>query len=60
MGLALDEPRESDQSFTIDGLNIIIDPFAAKLVKDAGGLSIRNSLFGPMAELQGVTGCGGA
>ena len=60
MGLALDEPRESDQSYTVDGLSIIIDPFAAKLVKDAGGLTIRSSLFGPQAELQGVTGCGGA
>ncbi|MCA1960070.1 MAG: hypothetical protein LDL33_04670 [Desulfomonile sp.] len=60
MGLALDEPRDNDQSHTVDGLKIIIDPFAAKLVKDAGGLTIRNSIFGPQAELQGVTGCSGA
>lgn len=58
MGLALDEPRDSDQSYTVDGISIIIDPFAAKLVQDAGGLAIRSSLFGPQAELQGVTRCG--
>jgi len=58
MGLALDEPREGDESHELDGLNVIIDPFAAKMVRDSGGVAIRNSLFGPMAELQSALGGG--
>ena len=54
MGLALDEPKEGDEQFEVDGLNVIIDPFAAKMVRDSGGLRIRNSIFGPMAELEGA------
>jgi hypothetical protein len=60
MGLALDEPKEGDERFDVDGLNVIMDPFAAKVIKDSGGLRIRNSIFGPMAELEGAAagGCG--
>jgi len=60
MGLALDEPKEGDERLDVDGLNVIIDPFAAKIIRDSGGLRIRNSMFGPMAELEGAVagGCG--
>lgn len=58
MGLALDEPRDGDESHELDGLNVIIDPFAAKMVRDGGGVAIRNSLFGPMAELYSALGGG--
>ena len=59
MGLALDEPKEGDEQFEVDGLNVIIDPFAAKMVRDSGGLRIRNSIFGPMVELEAAVqeGC---
>ena len=53
MGLALDEPKEGDERLDVDGLNVIIDPFAAKIIRDSGGLRIRSSMFGPMAELEG-------
>jgi hypothetical protein len=58
MGLALDEPKEGDEQFDVDGLNVIIDPFAAKMIKDSGGLRIRSSIFGPMAELTGAAAGG--
>ncbi|MEW6533646.1 MAG: hypothetical protein AB1473_22650 [Thermodesulfobacteriota bacterium] len=58
MGLALDEPKEGDEHYKVDGLEVVIDPFASKLVKDAGGLNITNSIFGPMAELRGVQAAG--
>lgn len=60
MGLALDEPRDGDESFQVNEVPVIMDPFAAKVVKESGGLTIRDTLFGPMAELQGATagGCG--
>ncbi len=57
MGLALDEPRDGDETYNLEGLNLVIDPFAAKVVKDSGGLAIRTSVFGPMAELQGSAPC---
>lgn len=58
MGLALDEPREGDETHQVDGLSLIMDPFAAKLVKESGGINIRSSMFGPTAELAGAVGCG--
>lgn len=58
MGLALDEPREGDETHQVDGLRVIMDPFAAKLVKESGGLHIHSSIFGPTAELAGAAGCG--
>jgi hypothetical protein len=58
MGLALDEPKEGDERYELDSLAVIMDPFAAKIVKDSGGLSIKNGIFGPMAELSGATSCG--
>ncbi len=59
MGLALDEPKEGDETHQVDGVNVIVDPFAAKIIRESGGLTIRNTLFGPMAELQGAAaGCG--
>jgi hypothetical protein len=56
MGLVLDEPRDGDESYQIDGVPMVLDPFAMKVVKDSGGLNIKNSMFGPMAELNGATG----
>jgi hypothetical protein len=58
MGLALDEPREGDETHQIDGLQIIADPFAMKLINESGGLTIKSSLFGPMAELNASGGGG--
>ena len=60
MGLALDEPREGDETFQVDEVPVIMDPFAVKIVKESGGLTIRDTLFGPMAELAGAVagGCG--
>lgn len=60
MGLALDEPREDDEHYKVDGISLIVDPFAMKVIKQSGGLAIRSSIFGPMAELQGASaaGCG--
>jgi Fe-S cluster assembly iron-binding protein IscA len=61
MGLALDEPRDGDETYDFDGLNVIVDPFAMKLIRDSGGLQVRSGMFGPMAELQskaaGSCGC---
>ena len=53
MGLALDEPREGDTTDEVDGLPIIMDPFAAKIVKESDGLSINYTFYGPVAELLG-------
>jgi hypothetical protein len=36
----------------------VIDPYAAKIIKDAGGIVIRNNFFGPAAELRGAADCG--
>ncbi len=58
MGLALDEPKEADERYQVDGLTLVLDPFAFKLVRDAGGLSITHSVFGPVAELQGAASLG--
>jgi len=58
MGLALDEPREDDERLELGELSVVIDPFAAKIVKDAGGLNIRHTIFGPRAELHGAGSCG--
>ena len=58
MGLALDEPKEGDETHQIDGLQIIADPFAMKLIKESGGLTIKSSLFGPTAELNTPSGGG--
>jgi hypothetical protein len=57
MGLALDEPKEGDENYQINGLQVTVDPFALKLIKESGGVTIRSSIFGPMAELNGAT-CG--
>jgi len=57
MGLALDEPREGDQTYQVNGMSVIVDPFAMNIIKDAGGLTIKSNVFGPMAELQNVS-CG--
>ena len=60
LGLALEEPKEGDEKYEVNGLTFILDPFALKLVKDAGGVTITNSYFGPVAELQAAAnaGCG--
>ena len=58
MGLALDEPRDGDETFQLEGLSLVVDPFAHKVIKDSGGLTIKNSLFGPIAELDGVSAQG--
>jgi hypothetical protein len=58
MGLALDEPKEGDETRQIDGLQVIADPFAMKLINESGGLAIKSSLFGPTAELNSPSGGG--
>ncbi|MEW6138204.1 MAG: hypothetical protein AB1733_08230 [Thermodesulfobacteriota bacterium] len=60
MGLALDEPRDGDERYEIDDISLAIDPFAMKVIKQYGGVSIRSTVFGPAAELQGMQagGCG--
>jgi hypothetical protein len=58
MGLALDEPKENDETHQVDGVRLIVDPFAAKIIRDAGGIAIRNSFAGPAAELHGAVACG--
>lgn len=60
MGLALDEPKAGDETFNVDEIPIIMDPFAAKVVNESGGLTIRDTPFGPIAELVGAVagGCG--
>jgi hypothetical protein len=58
MGLALDEPREGDNQYEVDGLNVVVDAYAMKVITDSGGLTIKNTLFGPTAELAGAVGCG--
>jgi hypothetical protein len=60
MGLALDEPKEADEHYTINEVPVIVDPFAMKIIKESGGLNIRSSIFGPTAELVGTecsSGC---
>jgi len=52
MGLALDEPKEGDESHQVDGLQVVVDPFAMRIIRESGGIKIKNTLFGPMAELQ--------
>ena len=54
MGLALDEPRDGDERHEIDEILLLIDPFAMKVIKQFGGVSIRSTVFGPTAELQGA------
>ncbi len=51
MGLALDEPRDGDETYQIDGISVIVDPFAYKVINESGGVAIKTSLFGPTAEL---------
>ncbi len=58
MGLALDEPREGDETHEMGDLAIIVDSFAMKLIREAGGLSIKSGVFGPMAELKGAADAG--
>lgn len=60
MGLALDEPRDGDETYQVDGLSVVVDPFAQRVIKDSGGLTIKHSIFGPIAELAGAAaqGCG--
>jgi hypothetical protein len=58
MGLALDEPRDGDETYQVDGLSVVVDPFAQKVIKDSGGLSIKHSIFGPVAELEGAAAGG--
>lgn len=59
MGLALDEPKDGDEKYEIGDLPFVIDPFASKIIKDSGGLTIKNSFFGPIVELANSTGgCG--
>jgi hypothetical protein len=57
MGLALDEPRDGDESYNVDELRVIVDPFASKLIRESGGLHVKSGIFGPMAELQSSS-CG--
>jgi hypothetical protein len=58
MGLALDEPREGDEKYEVNQLPVIVDPFAMKVIKESGGIKIRSSIFGPMAELESSCGDG--
>jgi hypothetical protein len=58
MGLALDEPREDDERFDSDDLPIVMDPMAAKMVRESGGMAIRSTAFGPVAELRGMAAGG--
>jgi len=60
MGLALDEPRDGDETYDIDELRVVVDPFALKLIRESGGVNIKSGMFGPMAELQSKVGgsCG--
>jgi hypothetical protein len=56
MGLALDEPREGDEKYHVENLPVTVDPFALKVIREAGGIAIKSSIFGPMAELNGAGG----
>jgi hypothetical protein len=56
MGLALDEPREGDERYTVEEIPVTLDPFALKVVRESGGLTIRSSIFGPTAELNTAGG----
>ena len=56
MGLALDEPRDGDETYKVDDLDVILDPFAMKVVKESGGANIKNSHFGPIVELKSAEG----
>ncbi len=60
MGLALDELKEGDEKYVINELPLVVDPFAMKIIKESGGLAIKSSIFGPMAELANTSsdGCG--
>ncbi len=51
MGLALDEPHDEDKSYTVEDVPVIVDPFALKIITEAGGIKIKQSIFGPTAEL---------
>jgi hypothetical protein len=56
MGLALDEPREGDERYTVEEIPVTMDPFALKVVRESGGVSIKSSIFGPTAELNNSAG----
>jgi hypothetical protein len=60
MGLALDEPNEGDEKFTVEEVPVVADPFAMQIVRQFGGIDIRSSIFGPVAELRGAekSACG--
>jgi len=59
MGLALDEPKDGDEKHQIGELTVVADPFAMKIIKESGGITIRTGIFGPTAELEGARGgCG--
>lgn len=53
MGLALDEPREGDNNYSLEDLPLIVDPFTLTIIQQSGGVSITSGIFGPMAELNG-------
>jgi hypothetical protein len=40
---------------------VVVDPFALRIIQDAGGIAIKSGIFGPMAELEnaapGACGC---
>jgi len=61
MGLALDEPRDGDETYTLQDLRVVVDPFALRIIKDSGGIAIKSGIFGPAAELEntatGTCGC---
>ena len=52
MGLVLDEPRDGDESSTVEDVPIIVDPYAMTIIKEFGGIDIKTSSFGPTAELR--------
>jgi hypothetical protein len=58
MGLALDEPRDGDQSYNVNEITLVVDPFALKIIQESGGISIKSSIFGPTAELENSQGGG--
>lgn len=55
MGLALDEPRDGDETYTLQDLRVVVDPFALRIIQDAGGIAIKSGIFGPMAELENAS-----
>jgi hypothetical protein len=56
MGLALDEPKEEDVNYEASDVPVIVDPFALKIIKESGGVTIRSGPFGPVVELEDYQG----